>query len=147
MTPDQPLNLVAYAPLPEGEGLPKVSFSLFNFEETLRRLKAAIEAEEVWLIHEIDPQLLLLRGGYSILPTRQLLFFHPRYLARLLEGDPSGLIEAPLRLVVWASPDGRVRLRYPEVAKAFSRYPALEALGHELDSLCQRVVASVSRCD
>lgn len=140
-----PLTQVHYAGA-QLEGSPPSAFiAAFPFEETLSRLKAALEAEELWLIHEIDPQQLLRRGGYAILPTRQLLFFHPRYLARLLEGDPTGLIEAPLRIVVWESPDGQVRLRHPDVTQAFSRYPALQALGKELDTLCQRVVATVSR--
>jgi len=145
MTPDPPLTQVCYATAAAADGRPKVCISAFNFEETLLRLKAAIEAEGLWLIHEIDPQLLSRRGGYAILPIRQLLCFHPRYLARLLEGDPTALIEAPLRLVIWESPDGRVRLRHPDVEKAYRQYPALEALGQELDSLCQRVVAVVSR--
>ena len=136
----EPLQNVVYAE-PQG---PRRGVSPLSFTATVERLKAAIEAEGLWLIHEIDPEQLLARGGYCILPVRQLLFFHPRFMVPLLEANPDGLIEAPLKLVVLQRPGGEVSIHHPDVAAAFAQHPGLEPLGIELASLCQRIVDAVT---
>jgi len=122
----------------------RAAMSRLSFEETLAQLKAAILAEDLWLIHEIDPCLLAARGGFGILPARQLLFFHPRYLVRLLETDPGALLEAPLKIAVLALPDGTIMVRMPYPVAVFERYPGLSGLGEELGVICERLLATVS---
>ena len=109
------------------------------FEETLVRLKEALQAEDVWLIHEIDPQMLLKRGGYAIQAVRQLLFFHPRYLVRILGINPGAIVEAPQKIVVMETAEGGVTLRFSDPASAFAPYPGLEALALELADLLERL--------
>ena len=139
-----PLRSIHYAD-PTRDPLTQVtSCSRLPFEETLARLKEAIQAEDLWLIHEIDPQMLLKRGGFAISATRQLLFFHPRYMATLLENDPSALVEAPLKLVIMEMPDNSVVLRHSEVASVFARYAGLETLGVEFSGIYQRILATVN---
>lgn len=53
------------------------------------RLRQAIEAADLWVLHEIDAQMLLRRSGYAIGAARQILFFHSRLMARLLAADPA----------------------------------------------------------
>jgi uncharacterized protein (DUF302 family) len=107
-------------------------------------LRAAIVAADLWVLHEIDPQTLLSRGGFSILPARQVLFFHPRYVARMLSADPAALLEAPLKIALLEMPQGGSRLHWLDPAAAFSRYgnPALTELGKELAALCEKIVAA-----
>jgi uncharacterized protein (DUF302 family) len=136
------LQPVRYA---ESTQLPGASVSSLPFAETVSRLKEALLAEDLWVIHEIDPQTLMQRGGYGVLPIRQLLFFHPRYLARLLELDPMALLEVPLKIIILEMPDGTVVLRYSDVAATFARYHGLEALGAELAQTLERLLAKVSR--
>lgn len=110
------------------------------------RLRAAIEAADFWMLHEIDPQALLRRGGYAIGDARQILFFHPRFMARPLAADPAALLEAPLKLVVLGLPGDTAMVRRADPAAAFGRYgnPALAALGQELAAACdQNVTASL----
>ncbi len=139
----EPLQAVTYADPAPTPVFQRFAVSNLPFEATLTRLKEAIQAEDLWLIHEINPQMLLERGGYRIHATRQLLFFHPRYMVRLLEKDPNALVEVPLKLIIMQMPDGSVTLRHPDVATAFARYKGLEALGIELEIICQRLMASV----
>jgi hypothetical protein len=68
-----------------------------SISEIVPRLKVSIESAGFWILHEIDPQGLLKRGGYEIRAARQILFFHPRFMARLLRADAAALIEAPLK--------------------------------------------------
>ena len=92
------------------------------------RLKQAIAEEDLWLIYEIDPQTILRRAGHGIPPTRQLLFFHPRFMTRLLAIDPNALIEVPLKLVVMQMPDGTVTVRHPRIDVLLGRYDGLKDL-------------------
>ncbi len=88
--------------------------------------------------------MLLKRGGFEILPTRQLLFFHPRYMKRLLAIDPNALIEAPLKLVAMQMPDNTVSVRYSKVEIQFNRYNGFEELAEELAIVCKRLIRAVS---
>jgi len=120
------------------------AFSNYDFANTLAKLKEAIAARDLWLIEEIDPQKLLMRAGLAIQPTRQLLFFHPRYMQRLLQLDARALQEAPLKIVVLSDLE-RVVLRGPDMRFAFSRYSGMQALSTELADLCAEIVAVVAQ--
>jgi uncharacterized protein (DUF302 family) len=138
------LTPVSYGQPSSAPERPKVLSSL-PFEETVAALRAAIQEEGLWVLHELDPQALLRRGGFSILPLRQILFFHPRFMARILAADPSAVAEAPLKVVIQAMPDGEVLVRCPEAVPAFRSYPALGALAVELEGICHRLVARIAR--
>jgi len=111
--------------------------------EVVARLRPAIEAAGFWNLQEIDTQVLLNRGGYAIEPARQLLFFHPRFVVRLLAADPAALLEVPLKFAILGLPGGMVTVRWVDPIASFARYEnsALEDLGHELSEACERIVA------
>jgi uncharacterized protein (DUF302 family) len=128
-------------------GFQKGATSALSFADTIERLKQALAAEDLWLIHEIDPQMLLQRGGHAIASTRQLLFFHPRYMVRLLQADPAALIEAPLKLAVMESPvDATVAIRWHDPVTAFDRYgnDALSVLAREFQDLYARLLEGIA---
>jgi uncharacterized protein (DUF302 family) len=114
-------------------------------EEVVTRLKEGIVAADLWVLHEINPQMILHRGGYDIGPARQILFFHPRLMSRLLAADSAALLEAPLKFAVIGFPDGRTELRWIDPRQAFARYDsqALIALGNELARICESIVAGL----
>ena len=126
---------------PPGEA---VAISPVDFDATLARVKQAFKALDLWLIHEIDPQMLLARDGYPIGKARQLLFFHPRYAARLLEANPAALIEIPLKIAVLELPDGRALVRYVDIEAQLARYPAMAVLASELAEVMRRVLAHLA---
>jgi len=107
------------------------------------RLKSAIRTRGLWVLHEIDPQALLAHGGYDIGQARQILFFHPRYVARILAADPSALLEAPLKIALLEMPGGQLGVRWFDPAGAFARYhnQDLDAVGAELAGLCEAIIA------
>jgi uncharacterized protein (DUF302 family) len=106
------------------------------------RLRAAIETADLWVLHEIDPQALLRRGGYVIGAACQILFFHPRFVARIMAADPAALLEAPLKIALLELPDRTVVVRWFDPKSAFARYgrPELETLGQELAAVCEEIV-------
>lgn len=119
------------------------------FEEVLTRLRQAIEAAGLWVLHEIDPQKVLQRGGYDIGPARQILFFHPDLMVRLLQANPAAVLEAPLKLAVMQQPDRSVAVRWHDPAAAFARYgnPVLTEMGQDLASRCGRIVTEIHEGD
>lgn len=117
--------------------------SSYGFDETLHRLRDAIAAAELWIIHEIDPQALLKKGGIATVRLRQLLWFHPRYMARLLLTDPGAVPEAPLKFVVSEQAAG-VTVRALNPVLVFSPYPRLFDLAQELFDTTERMLETVS---
>jgi uncharacterized protein (DUF302 family) len=117
--------------------------SSYGFEETLQRLRDAIAAAELWIIHEIDPQALLKNGGFATIRLRQLLWFHPRYMARLLLADPGAVPEVPLKFVLSEHTAG-VTVRALNAAMVFSPYPGLSGLAQELAEVTERMLLTVS---
>jgi uncharacterized protein (DUF302 family) len=115
------------------------------FEEVLTRLRQAIQAARLWVLHEIDPQKVLQNGGYEISPARQILFFHPDLMVRLLQSNPAALLEAPMKLAVMQQPDRSVAVRWKDPTAAFSRYgnPILTDIGQDLASRCGQIVTAI----
>jgi uncharacterized protein (DUF302 family) len=122
----------------------EVMVSRFDFEETLVHLRQAIANADLWLIHEINPQMFLARGGYAIQPVRQLLYFHPRYVAKMLPIDLASFPEIPLKLVILQTPDGRVTVRHNTVESLLGRYPGLSDIVVELSALARSLLKSVA---
>jgi uncharacterized protein (DUF302 family) len=69
-------------------------------KKELGRLRSEIEAADLWNLQEIGPQALLSHEGYAMGPARQLLYFHPRYVVRILAADSAALLEVPLKFIV-----------------------------------------------
>jgi uncharacterized protein (DUF302 family) len=116
------------------------------FEATLASIRAVLSELDLWIIHEIDPQMLLQRAGYAIDRTRQILFFHPRYMVRVLAADPSALPEAPLKIVVMEGAED-VTVRWPEPEAHFARYgdDRLAKLGRELGLIYATIAARLAK--
>lgn len=125
------------------DGFQRSRVSGLPFSEVVTRMKVGIDAAGLRVLHEIDPQVLL-RGGYTIGKARQILFFHPRYVARILSADPAALIEAPLKFVILELAAAQVSVRWFDPAGSFNRYgnPALARLGKELSGVCLEIITA-----
>jgi AhpD family alkylhydroperoxidase len=118
--------------------------SRWEFSSTVARLKQAIIANDLLLIDEIDPQKILMSAGMQVRPARQLLFFHPRFMKRLLQADARAVPEVPLKIVVLETDAGSVVLRGPDLIERFAPYRGLDELARELDVIRTQIIASVS---
>ncbi|MFQ6046097.1 MAG: DUF302 domain-containing protein [Gemmatimonadales bacterium] len=142
LTAARPLG--AQAPRPAPEYLVTVSSTL-GFDETVRALKQAIEGENLMVVHEINPQQMLRMVGVRTGGMRQILFFHPRYMKRILEANRNGGIEPPLKLLVMEAPNGSVMVRYHDPVHQLAAYEGLEDVATELRAVIERIVSAVSR--
>lgn len=140
-TPNISIAYAADGPVKAGRQV--VIISTLDFERTSAALEAAIAAEDLWVLTKVETQMLLAKGGYAIRPLRQILFFHPRYMARLLASNPAAIVEVPLKLVVMAGPDGVVSVRYPDIRAALDNYSGLTDLAADLAAALDRITSHV----
>ena len=70
------------------------------FGQLFGALKKRIVDHGFLLLHEIDTQAIVEKHGVRIPPLRQLLFFHPKYIAEIMANDPLAINDIPLKLVL-----------------------------------------------
>ncbi len=117
--------------------------SAYDFDQTLSRIKQAIEGENLMVIQEINPQQMLRLVGMRTGGMRQILFFHPRYMKRIFEANRNGGIEPPLKILVMERPDGSVAVRYHDPVHMYAPYQGLDGIAAEFKDILERVVAKV----
>lgn len=114
-----------------------------DIETTVSTLKAAIEDAKMVLICEIDPRQIMRRDRRAISPLRQLLFFHPRYMHRLLEADPSAVLLAPLKVIAIEQDDRTVQVLSTAPRVLFANHPLLVKLATDLDAVIETILGRV----
>ena len=117
--------------------------SAHDFDQTIQLLQQAIEGQNLMVIKEINPQQMLRMVGMRVPGMRQILFFHPRYMKRIIESNRNGGIEPPLKVLVMEGPDGQVMVRYHDPVHQLAPYPGLEEIANELRGVLENVVKSV----
>ena len=105
-----------------------------SFAQTVEVLRQAIVAADMMILHEIDTQDIVRRGGIEIPGVRQLLYFHPRYMKIVVGTAPDAVIEAPMKWVIRETQSGtECNAHLP--SQTFGRYAGLEAMASELDAI------------
>ncbi len=117
--------------------------SVYDFNDTVEILTAAIEEENMMVLKEIDAQKMLKMVNKKIGGMKQLLFFHPRFMKRIIETNRQGSIEPPLKVAIMERPDGKVMVRYIKPSFLLGKYLGLEEIGSELDSLVADIASSI----
>lgn len=119
--------------------------SELSFDATLSTLEAAIAAEDLWVVNRIDPQMMLSKAGYEIRPARQIFYFHPRLMVRLLATNPAAVVEVPLKFVALVGADSCVTVRHPDIEAAFASYEGMSGFAAELAEVTRRIAARLAR--
>jgi uncharacterized protein (DUF302 family) len=150
MQPDEAeaIKDVVYGRLdPKALSYQNAASSTLPFEQILERLRQSIEAADFWVLHEIDPQMIVRRDNYRLGNARQILFFHPRLLARVFAVDPALLLEAPLKFAVIELDARETIVRWIDPVESFGRYghPEMIAIGQELAHMCRSIVDDALR--
>ncbi len=117
--------------------------SSFDFDDTVDILKGAIEQENLMVVHEIDAQRMLRMVEVQTGGMKQILFFHPRYMKRIIELNRHGAIVPPLKIAVMEMPNGRVMVRYDRPTHLFEAYDGLSELAAELEGVIQQILDEI----
>jgi uncharacterized protein (DUF302 family) len=67
-----------------------------------------MEEENLMVIKEISPQKMLRMVGVKTKGIKQVFFFHPRYMKRIMEANRHATIEPPLKVAVMETPKGTI---------------------------------------
>ncbi|WP_447973846.1 DUF302 domain-containing protein [Nitrospira sp. Kam-Ns4a] len=118
--------------------------SAYPFDETVSRVKRAIEAKQMMVVFTADHQAMLSMVGVNAKGMLGIEFFHPRYGKVIMQNDHAAGIEIPLRLVVMETPDGKAMLSYYKPSIIFANYKGLGGMARELDGVYDAIVAAVS---
>lgn len=121
----------------------QMTMSKYSFNDTVDMLKGAIEQQNLMVIHEVDGQKMLQMAGKKVDGMKQLLYFHPAYMARVLEANEMAGIAIPLKIVVMEKM-GKVMVRYFLPSETLKPYKGTEAIAKELDGKIAKVIAEVS---
>ena len=122
--------------------------SKYKFQETVEKIKAAIEAEGFKVVSIIDHQATLKAAGVEKWPWMVIEFFSPKYTKEVLEGEASADIDIPLRISVMdgnpKDPHGASpHASYYKPSVLFADYKKLAKVGKELDAALTRIVKTV----
>lgn len=121
-----------------------MAMSKYPFNETVAKLKQAIEGQNMMVVLVADHQMMLSMVGMQTKGMLGIEFFHPRHGKTIVENDHAAGIEIPLRLVVMEGDMGTM-LSYYKPSYVFGKYPKLKALGEELDSVLKTIEAAVTK--
>lgn len=117
--------------------------SAHGFTETVDLLVGAIEEQNMMVVKEIDAQKMLRMANKKVGGMKQLLFFHPRYMKRIIETNALGTIEPPLKIAIMERPDGKVMVKYIKPSSLLGKYAGLSDLGDELDNILAEIASVV----
>lgn len=110
------------------------------FEYVLEEAKNKILAIGFLLINEIDTQRILKTQAINISPLRQLLFFHPQYMKRILENDPLAVAEVPLKLVLREIDATKTSVTYINPLVNLQDYKLDDSLAEELLQIIESIL-------
>ena len=117
----------------------------FGPSETVRRLRAAIEARGMTLFAHVDHAAGAAAAGLPLRPTDLLIFGAAKGGTPLMQAAQTVGIDLPLKVLVWQDAEGVVWLSYNDPAWLAKRHgidPALaEPLGKALAALAAQAAS------
>ena len=145
--------LLAGVPALAGSVAPREGWAVhdtgLSYDALLERTRAAIRAEEMYLVTEAGPTGAAAGRGIEIPGNRVLGVFRNDYAVRAVRLSVPAMIEAPIRLYVTEDADGTATLSYKTPSHVFAPYmaeggPDLEALAQELDAVFARIAEAAT---
>ena len=103
------------------EGVIRVR-SAYPFDETVNRIKAAVRANKILLLGEIDQSKLAAGAKIKLRPSKLLLFGNPPLGVQLLTANPYAGLDWPVRMLVVQDADGKVWAAYTDFDFIAQRY-------------------------
>lgn len=110
------------------------------FNSVLSNIKKNILLNDFLLIHEINTKQILATHGVTIPELRQLLFFHPRYMQQILDNDPLGVNEAPLKIIIREIERDKTSVSFPDPDVNFADYNLSSTMVKELSAKIHSIV-------
>ena len=86
--------------------------SSYGMNETLDKLRTALQGMGINLVAEVDHAKAAAAKGLELRPTHVLIFGNPLVGTNLMQADQRAGLDLPLKLLVWQDEKGQVYLSY-----------------------------------
>jgi uncharacterized protein (DUF302 family) len=108
----------------EIQGLKNVQSS-HSVDETVAKIETLLQEKQIKLFAKVDHSGEATLAGFTMRPTKLLIFGNPRGGTPLMLAAPSIAIDLPLKLLVWEDVDGAVWVSYnsPEYLRSRHNFP------------------------
>ena len=123
--------------------------SAHDFDVTLGRLSASLEAKGVTIFARIDHAAGAASAGLFLRPTTLLIFGNPAAGTPLMQAAQTSGIDLPLKMLVWEDANGIVNLGYNDPSWIAARHnlagdvgKAVTAMATALDALARHSTGS-----
>ena len=117
-------------------------------EEVLHKLEMILAAKGIKLFAVIDHSGEAQKAGLEMRPTKLAIFGNPKAGTPLMLASPTIAIDLPLKILIWESADGEVRVSYDSPgylqarhnvpAELISNIAAVEVLAKEIAGSAKR---------
>ena len=103
---------------------------------------AEINAPHGFMIYYRSDITAAMAGSQSFWKATQYLMGNHVIAERMFRHDPSAMLHAPLRTLLYADPDGDTKLAVDQPSLLFASYgdPQIAYVGHELDTLLAQLI-------
>lgn len=100
--------------------------SRHSVDETVTKLEHALEQKGVKLFATIDHSGEAQSAGFSMRPTKLLIFGNPKAGTPVMLASPSAAIDLPLKILVWQNEAGETLVSYnsPEYLRRRHEIPS-----------------------
>lgn len=118
--------------------------SPYPVDETVKRLRGAVDAAGAKVFAVIDQDAEAAGAGLSLRPTRLVLFGSPAAGTPVMRAAPVSALDLPLKILVWAADDGAVWMSCLAASWLAGRYGLADDLAAPLaaaENLCRKVAA------
>lgn len=122
-----------------------MAMSKYSFDETISKVKRAIEGQNMMILYTADMQQMLKMVGLETKGMQTIIFFHPRYGKEIYTKARMAGIEPPLKVTIMENDQGKTVLRYRKPSAIFAPYAPLKDLGKELDDVLGEIQAAVTQ--
>lgn len=116
--------------------------SVYDFEQTIVRLKADIAAKGIKFFGEVDQSKLAADAGIKLNPSTLLLFGNPPLGTQFMTSNPNSGLDWPVRLLVIKDSAGAVWTVYSDFAWIAARHGITDR-GDQF-KMASTVVASIT---
>jgi len=104
------------------------ALSQYSADETVERLKKLLEAKSVTLFALVDHSGEAAKAGFTMRPTKLLIFGNPAAGTPVMLAAPSSAIDLPLKILVWEDATGSVWVSWNSPAYLQQRHNIPDAL-------------------
>ena len=104
------------------------ALSQYSADETAERLKKLLEAKGVKLFALVDHSGEAAKAGFTMRPTKLLIFGNPAAGTPVMLAAPSSAIDLPLKILVWEDATGSVWVSWNSPAYLQQRHNIPDAL-------------------